>query len=78
MASVATRRLQSLMGRAKLKSAGACSTAADPDRLIHKHGAAGVLIAYAISSFCATMDVANAVVPTILAIMLFLSGFLIR
>ncbi|KAG1671781.1 hypothetical protein FOA52_000158 [Chlamydomonas sp. UWO 241] len=38
----------------------------------------GVLIAYAISSLCSTMDIANAVVPTLLAVMLFLSGFLIR
>lgn len=38
----------------------------------------GVAIAYSISALCATMDIANAVVPTILAIMLFLSGFLIR
>lgn len=38
----------------------------------------GVAIAYSISALCSTMDIANAVVPTILAIMLFLSGFLIR
>jgi ATP-binding cassette subfamily G (WHITE) protein 2 len=37
-----------------------------------------VAIAYSISALCSTMDIANAVVPTILAIMLFLSGFLIR
>ncbi|KXZ46460.1 hypothetical protein GPECTOR_43g896 [Gonium pectorale] len=38
----------------------------------------GVLIAYMVAAFCPTLDVANAAVPTILAIMLFLSGFLIR
>ncbi|PNW87919.1 hypothetical protein CHLRE_01g007000v5 [Chlamydomonas reinhardtii] len=38
----------------------------------------GVLIAYMMAAFCPTLDVANAAVPTLLAVMLFLSGFLIR
>ena len=36
------------------------------------------VIAYMVAAFCPTLDVANAAVPTLLAIMLFLSGFLIR
>lgn len=38
----------------------------------------GVIIAYCIAALCPTLDVANAAVPTLLAIMLFMSGFLIR
>ena len=38
----------------------------------------GVAIAYSISALCSTLDMANAIVPTVLAVMLFLSGFLIR
>lgn len=38
----------------------------------------GVVIAYAIAALSSSLDIANATVPTVLAIMLFLSGFLIR
>jgi hypothetical protein len=38
----------------------------------------GVIIAYCLAALCPTLDVANAAVPTLLAIMLFMSGFLIR
>ncbi|GLC42438.1 hypothetical protein PLESTF_000812600 [Pleodorina starrii] len=38
----------------------------------------GIVIAYMMAAFSPNLDVANAAVPTVLAIMLFLSGFLIR
>ncbi|GIL50638.1 hypothetical protein Vafri_6770 [Volvox africanus] len=38
----------------------------------------GIVIAYMVAAFSPSLDVANAAVPTLLAVMLFLSGFLIR
>ncbi|GLI60770.1 hypothetical protein VaNZ11_003002 [Volvox africanus] len=38
----------------------------------------GIVIAYMMAAFSPNLDVANAAVPTLLAVMLFLSGFLIR
>jgi hypothetical protein len=36
------------------------------------------VIAYTIAALSSSLDIANATVPTVLSVMLFLSGFLIR
>lgn len=45
---------------------------------LHPNAPPPPVIAYMMAAFCPTLDVANAAVPTLLAVMLFLSGFLIR